>query len=94
MSTITTKQLRENMSQVVRDLQNGKPVQISYRRKIIGTLQPVQSTSKSLRRGSAKAIQNFLASVDFGSIPSELQNTAVSAKQQIAILRNDDLAQK
>ena len=46
MSTITTKQLRDGMAQVVRDLQNGKSVQLSYRHKIIGVLQPVDEPAQ------------------------------------------------
>jgi antitoxin (DNA-binding transcriptional repressor) of toxin-antitoxin stability system len=94
MSTITTKQLRENMPQVVRDLQKGKPIQLSYRHKIIGVLQPAQAIATPLRRGSFTAIQSFLESADFGPIPIDLQTPSLNIKQQIAKLRTHDLDSK
>jgi hypothetical protein len=86
MNTITTKQLRHSMAQVIEDLQNGKSVQLSYRRKIIGSLQPALSATPG-RRGSAHAVAHFLKQADFGSIPTHLQHSGISFKQQINGLR-------
>lgn len=89
--TITTKQLREQMHQVVRDLAAGKSIRLTYRHKIIGVLQPANPQPIPLRRGSAGAIQNFLHTSSFGPIPSELKNSKLSTKQQMANLRDLDL---
>jgi antitoxin (DNA-binding transcriptional repressor) of toxin-antitoxin stability system len=92
MSTITTKQLRARMAQVVRDLQNGKSVQLSYRHKVIGVLQPINESPKALRRGSSGAISQFLNTNPFTSIPAELQASSMSFEQEVAELRDRDLA--
>ena len=91
MSIITTKQLRENMSEIMSDLKNGKSVQLSYRRKIIGVLRPVQPAAVPLRRGSAAAVRNFLSTNDFGRIPRNLRASDLSFKQQMKELRRRDL---
>lgn len=75
------------MPRVVRDLQNGKPIQLSYRHKIIGTLQPVQLKAPSMRRGSAESVQNFLSTVDFGTMPKSLKDLDMNFKAQLAELR-------
>ncbi len=82
------------MPQVVRDLQNGKPIQLSYRHKVIGVLQPAQAVAMPLKRGSFTAIQSFLAAADFGPIPIGLQTSKLSIKQQLAKLRARDLSSK
>jgi antitoxin (DNA-binding transcriptional repressor) of toxin-antitoxin stability system len=92
MTTITTKQLRDDMAQIVRDLQNGKSVQLSYRHKIIGVLQPVSESAKALRRGSSGAIRQFLDTDPFASIPEELHASSRSFEQEISELRDQDLA--
>lgn len=94
MATITTKQLRNDMAQVVRDLQNGKSIQLSYRHKVIGVLQPVGESPKALRRGSSNAVQQFLDVATFGSIPKRLQTSSKSFKQEISEFRDHDLASK
>ena len=94
MSVITTKQLRENMPKVVHDLQQGKSVQLSYRHKVIGVLEPVKVQDGALRRGSAQAVQRFLRAANFGIIPSKLQNSRLSVKEQIAQLRSRDLSSR
>jgi hypothetical protein len=91
MSTITTKQLRENMPQVIRDLKLGKPVRLSYRHRIIGTLQPVQPANKSLRRGSPEAILSTLESIELGSTASEVRESNKTFKEEIHELREQDL---
>ena len=94
MSTITTKQLRDGMAQVVRDLQNGKSVQLSYRHRVIGILQPVDEPAKAQRRGSSDAVQQFLIAATFGPIPKALRTSSKSFKQEVAELRDGDLASR
>jgi antitoxin (DNA-binding transcriptional repressor) of toxin-antitoxin stability system len=91
MSTITTKQLRENMPQVIRDLESGKPVQLTYRHRVIGVLQPVRSDNKPLRRGSPEAILDTLKSIDLGSAASKIRNSHKTFKEEIRELRERDL---
>ena len=91
MTTLTTKQLREQMPEVIRKLRQGESVQLTYRRKVIGTLQPEQTPGKPLRRGSPEAILDFLKHADFGPIPDKLRNDPRSFKEQIAELRDQDL---
>ena len=66
MDTITTKQLRENMPEVIRSLQRGRNVQLTYRRKTVGTIQPEQESKREFRRGSSEAILHALKTLDFG----------------------------
>ena len=91
MSTITTKQLRDNMSQVISDLETGRSVQLSYRHRIIGVLQPVHYAKKPLRRGSSEAILSTLRSINLGSATSKLQSSNKSIKEEIRELRERDL---
>ena len=85
---MTTKQLRENLSAVVKQLNRGEAVQLSYRHKVIGVLQPVTTPQPTLRRGSAEAIrtslnnlQNELASVQRPVDPRPI-------KEQLADIRS------
>jgi hypothetical protein len=82
------------MAAVVKDLQNGKPVRISYRHKIIGTLQPAKAAKPTLKRGSPEAILAAFASVNLGKIPKKLQDPNYTFKQQLADLRQADLDKK
>lgn len=88
MSTITTKQLRENMSQVIRDLRQGKSVQLSYRHSIIGVLQPIQVAHKTPRRGSPEAIRQALHHLQGSTAPDYMSNDPRGIKEQIAEMRD------
>ena len=88
MSTITTKQLRENMSQVINDLRLGNSIQLSYRHKVIGVLQPVDASSQALRRGSPEAIRQGLQSLQSMIVPDPVRNDPRSVKEQISELRS------
>lgn len=92
MSTISTKYLRNNMAEVISKLKSGQVVQLSYRQKIIGSLQPVVQPGQPLRRGSSYAVRQFLSSAQFGPIPSNLQNSTKSFKQELSELRDNDLS--
>jgi len=88
MSTITTKQLRQNMAQVVRDLQKGKAVNLTYRHKVVGVLQPITMNRPALRRGSPAAILQALEALKNLDVPEHIRNDPRSLKEQIAELRN------
>ena len=92
MRIITTKQLRDNMAEVIHNLQKGQSVQLSYRHKVVGILQPVATPPQAERRGSAVAVGQFLSSVDFGTIRPALRETTKSFKQEVAALRQNDLS--
>jgi hypothetical protein len=79
------------MPQVIRDLESGKPVQLTYRRRVIGVLQPVRSPSKPLRRGSPEAILGTLKSIDLGPSTSKVRNSNKTFKEEIHELRQRDL---
>ncbi len=87
MSTISTKQLRENMSKVIRDLRQGKSVQLTYRRSVIGVLQPIKVANKTLRRGSPEAIRRALDNLQSTTVPERISNETRSMKKQIAEIR-------
>lgn len=87
MSTITTKQLRENMPQVISDLQKGKSIQLSYRHRIIGILQPAQSSPLPLRRGTQEAISQGLEALQDIHVPEVLRDDSRSMKERLADLR-------
>ena len=94
MSIITTKQLRDDMARVVNDLKNGKSVQLSYRHKIIGVLQPVEEKTKVLRRGSSEAVRRYLNTNKFVSMTDNLIGSPKNFKQEIAELRDRDISKK
>jgi antitoxin (DNA-binding transcriptional repressor) of toxin-antitoxin stability system len=88
MSTITTKQLRDNMSQVIHDLSLGNSIQLSYRHKVIGVLQPINAPSQALQRGSPEAIRQGLRSLQDIVVPDSVQHDPRSIKEQISELRS------
>lgn len=90
MTTITTKQLREDMPRVVRTLQSGRPITLTYRRQVIGTIQPSDPKAEPLRKGSAAAVLNFLETADF-KVAEAVRNDPRSIKEQIAEMRGRDI---
>lgn len=88
MGTITTKQLRENMSQVIHDLKLGNSVQLSYRHKVIGILQPIDAPRQALRRGSPEAIRQGLQGLQSMVVPDSIRRDPRSTKEQISDLRS------
>jgi hypothetical protein len=88
MSTITTKQLRENMAQVINDLRLGNSIQLSYRHKVIGVLQPVDAPSQALQRGSPEAIRQGLRSLQSIVVSDSVRHDPRSVKEQISELRS------
>ncbi len=88
MTVITTKQLRENMQQVIRNLRQGKSVQLSYRHSVIGVLQPVEPVHGALRRGSPEAIRRSLQSLHDALASYAVKDDKRSIKEQITELRD------
>jgi len=90
MKTITTKQLREDMPNIVRAIKQGNAIKLSYRKQIIGVVQPVNADGNELQRGSAQAISAFLKNTDFGASP-QVKNDSRNFEEQMADLRAKDL---
>ena len=88
MKTITTKQLRDNMSQVIDDLKIGNSISLSYRHKVIGLLQPVDIPGQALRRGSPEAIRRGLKNLQTMVVHSSAQDDPRSIKEQISEIRS------
>jgi hypothetical protein len=94
MSTITTKQLRENMPKVIRELGMGKTIRLSYRHRVIGVLQPIQVASQTLRRGSPEAIRHELYNLREMFVTDYISEDTRSIKEQIIELRDGKYASK
>ncbi|HEX4774118.1 MAG TPA: type II toxin-antitoxin system prevent-host-death family antitoxin [Candidatus Saccharimonadales bacterium] len=58
MNTITAKELRDNLDQIVKRVRLGEPIRVTYRSKAAFTLQP-EKPSHSLLPGSAQAMKKF-----------------------------------
>jgi antitoxin (DNA-binding transcriptional repressor) of toxin-antitoxin stability system len=82
---MTTKQLRENMPEVIRLLKSGESLRITYRRKTVGTIQPEAPSTP--RRGSPEAIRQGLAALKDLHVPDKVRNDPRSIKEQLAELR-------
>jgi antitoxin (DNA-binding transcriptional repressor) of toxin-antitoxin stability system len=92
VATITTKELRSEMSRVVGDLKRGKSYTLNYRRKAVAQLQPVGHNRVRMRRGSPEAIAEFLRrDKPFGEIPERLRRSDESVKDQIKRMRDEDI---
>ncbi len=76
------------MPQVIQDLKQGKPIQLSYRHRVIGILQPVDTEPGALRRGSPEAIRRSLQGLQSLSVPLAVSRDKRSIKEQIAELRD------
>lgn len=78
------------MPEVINALREGKSIRLTYRRKLIGTIGPEPSKSKTLRRGSPEAILHAARTLDFG-VPESVKNDSRPIKEQIAEMRDRDL---
>ncbi len=87
MQTLTTKQLRENLPTVIEQLRQGYSVQLTYRRKVIGVLQPTERSPEVVRRGSSAAIKSGLAALR-QTKPLLKKADERPIKEQIAEYRN------
>lgn len=77
------------MPRVVRALRHGQPVTLTYRHKVIGTIQPATGGSTPLR-GSPEAIRRGFLALDNLHVPDEVKNDPRSMKQRLAELRERD----
>jgi len=62
MNTITAKELRDNLDQIVKRVRRGESIKVTYRSKAAFTLQPEQP-SPSLLPGSVPAMKKFSVEV-------------------------------
>jgi antitoxin (DNA-binding transcriptional repressor) of toxin-antitoxin stability system len=88
MKTITTKHLRDNMSQAIDDLRLGNSIKLSYRHKVIGVIQPVDGPSQAIRRGSPEAIRQGLRSLQGIVVPDSVRNDPRGINEQISEVRS------
>ena len=58
MNTITAKELRDNLDQIVKRVRRGESIKVTYRSKAAFTLQP-EKPSHPLLPGSAQAMKKF-----------------------------------
>jgi prevent-host-death family protein len=61
MTTITALELRKNLDSIVRRVQAGERIKVTYRSKPAFTLEPEASNPDKPVPGSPEAMQNFLA---------------------------------
>lgn len=73
MVRLTTKELRENMPRAIATLQQGTPIELTYRHKVVGVIEPAQNYKPAPRRGDPKAFVEFMKNTDFG-VPEHLKN--------------------
>lgn len=71
--TLTTKQLREDMPRAISELQQGNPITLTYRHKVVGTIEPAQVDKPAPRRGDLQAFLEFMKNTDFGW-PEHIKN--------------------
>lgn len=76
------------MSQVISDLQKGKSIQLSYRHKVIGVLQPAQVVALPLRRGTQQSVSRGLEALQDIQVPEQVKGDLRSMKERLAELRN------
>lgn len=91
--TLTTKQLREDMPRVITTLEQGTPIQLTYRHKIVGTIEPAQHYEPVPRRGDAKAFADFMKNTDFG-VPDYLKNDPRHVTEIIAEAKEQRMRNK
>jgi prevent-host-death family protein len=58
MNTVTAKELRDNLDQIVKRVMRGESIKVTYRSKAAFTLQP-EKPNYSLLPGSAQAMKKF-----------------------------------
>jgi prevent-host-death family protein len=64
MTTISAKELRDNLENIVERLRAGERIRVTYRSKPAFTLEPEFSDSDRPAPGSSEAIDNFVSRVD------------------------------
>ncbi len=59
MKTVTARELRENLDEIVQRVRGGETIRVTYRSKPAFILQP-EKLSESIVRGSEEAMKQFL----------------------------------
>lgn len=90
---MTTKQLRQNMPEVVKELAKGNRLELTYRGRVIGVLEPTdaagQLPARPMRRGSPEAILDFIENNTW-DVPERVRNDKRPIKEIIAEMRRED----
>ena len=60
MKTVTARELRENLDEIVQRVRGGETIRVTYRSKPAFILQP-EKLSESIVRGSEEAMKQFLS---------------------------------
>src|ERR1035438_564878 len=63
MNTITAKELRDNLDQIVKRVRRGEPIRVTYRSKAAFVIQPDDSKVTSPKPGSQAAMQDYVRQV-------------------------------
>ncbi|MEI7690090.1 MAG: type II toxin-antitoxin system prevent-host-death family antitoxin [bacterium] len=63
MKTITAKNLRDNLDEIVKRVSHGESIRVTYRSKAAFLIQPDSTEDISTRPGSQVAMQNFINQV-------------------------------
>lgn len=59
MKTITAKNLRDNLSEIVKRIDNGESIRVTYRSKSAFMIQPDNTENTSVKPGSRAAMQSY-----------------------------------
>jgi prevent-host-death family protein len=59
MNTITSKELRYSLNEVVQSALRGEETQVTYRSKPVFKIVPIKSGKNALRPGSGEAMRQF-----------------------------------
>jgi antitoxin (DNA-binding transcriptional repressor) of toxin-antitoxin stability system len=90
MRTITAKELRDNLDQVVQRVRGGEAIRVTYRSRAAFTLQPEQPSSAPAP-GSVEAMRRFVQKLrQQDSVPRESQ---LDSTKPIALLYHELLDQ-
>ncbi|MBI2612126.1 type II toxin-antitoxin system Phd/YefM family antitoxin [Candidatus Gottesmanbacteria bacterium] len=60
IQTVSTKQLRENFSQVIKAMEEGESLLLLYRSKPLAEIKPVKSQKSRIRKFSYRQIQQWV----------------------------------
>lgn len=63
MTTITAKELRDNLDQIVKRVRGGEPIRVTYRSKIAFVIQPDDSKNAFFEPGSQSAMKAYVRQV-------------------------------
>ena len=63
MKTITAKNLRDNLEEIVKRVNRGESLRVTYRSKTAFLIQPDYTENTTIRPGSQVAMQNFINQV-------------------------------